>query len=211
MGTVAFDGSQPTGHVGFYTYTVADGSWTWSDGVYALHGFAPREIPATTDVLLRHKHPDDRTRAFEVLETAVQDGEPFSCYHRIIDRHEKVRSVLSVGRGVKDVEGKVQQVDGFFVDLTEVRRTETEAEVQLVLARVAEHRASIEQAKGMVMLATGCDADAAFGLLRSCSQNANMKLHAVAGRLTEAAGLELRGRDELIRFLTEGERPAQRA
>ena len=201
MAVVAFDGSQPSRPVGYYVYTVEDGAWSWSDGVYALHGYSPREVPATTDVLLSHKHPDDRTRAFEVLETATQDGEPFSCYHRIIDRREKVRSVLSVGRGIKDADDKVKQVEGFFVDLTEVRRTETEAEVEIALARSAEHRAAIEQAKGMVMLATGCDADAAFDILRNASRNSNVKLNEIARRLTGAVGKELRGGDQVLALL----------
>jgi hypothetical protein len=186
MAALAFDGSQPASRVGYYTYTVSDGAWSWSPGVYALHGFDPREVPATTDVLLRHKHPEDRARAFAVMEAALQDGEPFSCYHRIIDRHERVRSVLSVGRGIKDAEGKVEQLEGYFVDLTSARRSETEAEVETALARIAEHRAVIEQAKGMVMLSESCDAEAAFGLLRSASQNANVKLHEVAHRLVAA-------------------------
>jgi hypothetical protein len=201
MGTVSFDGSQPSRPVGHYTYTVADGEWSWSDGVYALHGYAPREVPATTDVLLRHKHPDDRDRAFEVLETAIDDGKPFSCYHRIIDRHEQVRSVLSVGRGLKDDEGKVEIVDGYFVDLTDVRRSETQAEVEVALARIAEHRAVIDQAKGMVMLATGCDGETAFAILRRCSQHANIKLNVVAHRLVDAVGRDLGGNDHVMAFL----------
>ncbi len=201
MQVVAFDGSQPSRPVGYYVYTVEDGAWSWSDGVYALHGYSPREVPATTEVLLSHKHPADRVRAFEVLETAMQDGEPFSCYHRIIDRHQKVRSVLSVGQGRKDTDDKVKQVEGYFVDLTEVRRTETEAEVELALARSAEHRAAIEQAKGMVMLASGCDADAAFDVLRNASRNTNIKLNEIARRLTGAVGLELRDGDQVIAML----------
>jgi hypothetical protein len=194
MGALAFDGSQPVRPVGHYTYTVADGTWTWSDGVYLLHGFAPHEVPATTEVLLRHKHPDDRSRTFEVMENAIANGEPFSCYHRIIDRHEQIRSVLSVGRGVKGAEGAegaeggVERLEGYLVDLTEVRRSETQAEVETALARIAEHREVIDLAKGKVMLAVGCDADSAFGLLRRTSQQANIKLHAVAHRMVDAAG-----------------------
>jgi hypothetical protein len=187
MAALAFDGSQPTRPVGYYTYSVRDGTWTWSDGVYLLHGFAPHEVPATTDVLLRHKHPDDRTRTFEVMETAIADGEPFSCYHRIIDRHERIRSVLSVGRGVKDAQGQVERLEGYFVDLTEIRRSETQADVETALARIAEHREVIDQAKGMVMLAVGCDADTAFGVLRRASQQANIKVHAIAHRIVDAA------------------------
>ena len=188
MAALAFDGSQPHRPVGYYTYTVADGTWTWSDGVYLLHGFAPHEVPATTDVLLRHKHPDDRTRTFEVMENAIADGEPFSCYHRIIDRHERIRSVLSVGRGVKDAQGQVERLEGYLVDLTEVRRSETQAEVETALARIAEHREVIDQAKGMLMLVEGCDADTAFALLRRASQKANIKVQAIAHRIVDAAG-----------------------
>jgi len=201
MTVVAFDGSQPKRPVGCYTYTVADGQWSWTDEVYMLHGYAPREVPATTEVLLRHKHPDDRARAFAVLETAVEDGEPFSCYHRIIDRNQQVRFVVSVGRGVSNAEGQIEKVDGFFIDLTEVRRNETQAEVETALVRIAEHREAIDEAKGMVMLALGCDADTAFGALRSHSQNINMKVHEIAHRLVEAVGPQLPGSDQVMQFL----------
>lgn len=196
MEPIKFDGSQPQRPVGHYTYLVADQKWLWSEGVYILHGFAPHEVPATTETLLHHKHPDDRTRASEVLETALQDGAPYSCYHRIIDRQERVRSVLSVGAGVKDAEGKVESINGFFVDLTEVRRTEAQADVEIALARIAEHRATIDQAKGIVMLATGCDADAAFQVLSRSSQRANLKLHVIAHRLVEAVRLEVRADEQ---------------
>jgi hypothetical protein len=183
--TLSFDGTQPTGCVGYYSYDVVDDHWVWSEGLYEMHGYTPREVPATTEVLLSHKHPDDRTRAFEVLEQAVQDGTPFSCYHRIIDSQERLRYVLSVGHGLRGSSGRVERVEGFFVDLTAVRRDETEAAVTQALRRVAEHRETIDLAKGMVMLACCCDADQAFQVLRRHSQRANIKLHDVAHRLVE--------------------------
>jgi hypothetical protein len=191
MAPLSFDGSQNGSPVGYFTYTVAEDRWTWSDGIYALHGFVPQEVPATTGVLLSHKHPDDRSRAFEVLENACKDGEPFSCYHRIIDRSQRVRSVLSVGRGVVGPGGTVQEVVGFFIDLTEVRRSETNADVEIALARIAETRTVIDQAKGMLMLAAGCDDESAFALLRRYSQNANVKVRDLARLLVGAAAAGL--------------------
>lgn len=44
-------------------------------------------------------------------------------------------------------------------------------------------RAVIEQAKGVIIGATGCDADEAFQILVSQSQNENRKLHTVAAEL----------------------------
>lgn len=210
MGAPVFDGSQHGPPLGYFTYAVANDQWSWSGGMYALHGFATGEVPASTEVLLHHKHPDDRARTFEVLETALVDGQPFSCYHRIIDRHSKVRSVLSVGRGVRDTEGNVKELVGYFIDLTEVRRSETEAGVEIAMARIAEHRAVIDQAKGMLMLVNGCDADEAFGILRRCSANANIKLHDVAHRLVDAVGPQFHGSDDprtAINTFLEGLKP----
>jgi hypothetical protein len=204
--TLSFDGSQPRGSVGYYSYDVGDDHWSWSDGLYEIHGYAPREVPATTEVLLQHKHPDDRTRAFEVLEQAVQDGRPFSCYHRVIDFQERVRYVLSVGHGVWGAGGRVDRVEGFFVDLTAIRRDETEAEVSVALQRVAEHRETIDLAKGMVMLATGCDAGDAFQVLRRHSQRANVKLHEVAHRLVEEVRTGPGGGDRVLKLLEAVER-----
>jgi ANTAR domain-containing protein len=107
-----------------------------------------------------------------------------------------VRSVLSVGRGIHDDHGRVEKVVGFFIDLTEVRRVESEADVQAALLRIAEHRAVIDQAKGMVMLATGVDADDAFGVLREYSQRRNIKVSDLSHRLVKAVGTELGPGDE---------------
>src|SRR4051794_2323501 len=167
MNGLAFDGSPNHTPVGYYTYTVGDDHWSWSDGLYELHGYAPQAVPATTELLLQHKHPDDAARAFDVIETVISDGQPFSCYHRIINAKGAVRYVLSVGRGVMGTNGRVEHVTGFFVDLTEVRGLEVtaEAEAEAVLLEVAEKRSVVEQAKGMVMVATGCADGEAFGIL----------------------------------------------
>lgn len=203
MEKVAFDGSQPAAAVGCYSYLISKDAWSWSDAVYLLHGYGPREVPATTEVLLRHKHPDDRSRAAAVLDAAVLDGKPFSCYHRIIDRHEQVRSVLSVGRGIEDSTGRIERVEGYFVDLTDSRRDETQGEVKRALAGMAEHRETIDIAKGMVMLATGCDPDTAFACLRRYSQNANLKVHVVAQRLVSACPSTGQGDGGVIAFLND--------
>jgi hypothetical protein len=198
---VEFDGSQPVTPVGYYTYLVNEDVWSWSDGVFLMHGYEPREVPATTEVLLRHKHPDDRSRAAGVLDAAVRDGQPFSCYHRIIDRDEHIRNVLSVGRGIEDATGRVERVEGYFVDLTRARREETEAEVRRALAGVARYRETIDLAKGMIMIATGTDCLAAFEILRRYSQNTNLKVNDVAQRLVAAAAGDRHQAGWVIEFL----------
>lgn len=160
--------------------------WEWSDALYGLHGYSPREIPATTSALMHHKHPEDRERAAGVFAAVVRDGGTYSCYHRIVHRNNGVLSVVSVGRTVLDAEGRTAEIEGYYIDLTSARRDETEADVQHALARKAQAGPLIDQAKGMIMLAEGCTADEAFARLRTCSEHANRKLADIARDLVES-------------------------
>jgi GAF domain-containing protein len=54
------------------------------------------------------------------------------------------------------------------------------------LRQAMESRAVIEQAKGVVLSARGCDADEAFTLLRQASQQRNVKLRDVAAQVVAA-------------------------
>ena len=160
--------------------------WEWSDALYDLHGYAPREIPATTQALMHHKHPEDRERAAGVFAAVIRDGGTYSCYHRIVDRNKRVLSVVSVGRTILDPEGRTSEIEGYYIDLTNARRDETEVDVQDALTRKAHTGPLIDQAKGMIMLAEGCTADEAFARLRTSSEHANRKVGGLARDLIEA-------------------------
>jgi GAF domain-containing protein len=70
------------------------------------------------------------------------------------------------------------------------------------LAGAMKHRAVIEQAKGLLMGAEGVDEEQAFQILVRASQRENIKLRAVAQRITEEA--VARGRVHV-----DGKRPAK--
>jgi GAF domain-containing protein len=55
------------------------------------------------------------------------------------------------------------------------------------LTEAMQHRAVIEQAKGMIMASQGCDGDSAFDLLVRASQRENVKLRDVARRIVDDA------------------------
>jgi len=79
-----------------------------------------------------------------------------------------------------------ERIEGLAADalLRDARIAELAAEVD-GLEKVIEHRAVIEQAKGVIMNAMGCGPDAAFAVLVAQSQLQNRKLWEVA---TELAG-----------------------
>ena len=61
-------------------------------------------------------------------------------------------------------------------------------ELSLQLQEAMKSRAVIEQAKGILMAAQGCDADEAFQILVRASQNQNRKLRAIASEIVARRG-----------------------
>ena len=113
----AFHDNEGPPPVGYFTYSVVGDHWSWSDGMYALHGWGRDEVLPSTALLLAHLHPDDRSGVYETLDIAMRAATPFTCYHRVIDRHGQEHSVLLVGRGIRDDRGLVEQLEGYVVDI----------------------------------------------------------------------------------------------
>src|SRR4051795_11923914 len=72
-------------------------------------------------------------------------------------------------------------------DVEEQRRRAAELRAEIAdLRAAAERRAVIEQAKGVIMATTGCDADAAFEVLVAQSHSENRKVRDIAAELMRA-------------------------
>ena len=118
-----------------------------------------------------------------------------------------------MGEGVRSADGDVEQLVGYYLDLTPEFAAENAAAADAAVAASAAAREIIEQAKGILMLGYGLDADAAFAMLRWWSRNRNVKVRDIAERLIEVARQGqmshpgLRGMlDGLIDDLTAGRR-----
>lgn len=172
--------------VGSFHYTSATDSLTWSDPVYLMHGFRPGDVVPSVDLVLSHKHPEDRDEAARVIQRVCATGEPFSSWHRIVDAAGTQRQVLSVGAGTFDDNGFVTGYAGYISDVSELLRRSVNREVEEALDGLARSRPTIEQVKGALMLTYALDPDAAFDLLRRYSQLANVKVRDVAAEFAEA-------------------------
>lgn len=185
-GLVPAEGARQTGR---FVFHVVDEKWEWDDDVFAIHGYRPGEVEPTTELIMRHKHELDRELVERTLEEAISDGAPFNVYYRILVGAE-VRNVVLCGEGQYDAgrtSGKVDRLVGYYLDLTPELEAETSAAADAAVAASAASRDTIEQAKGILMLGYGLDAEAAFAMLKWWSRNRNVKVREVAERLIQVA------------------------
>ena len=190
--------------VGWFRFYFADQRWEWSEQVQRIHGYEPGTVTPTTDLILAHKHPDDRRQVAATIDQILNTHEAFSTRHRIIDTGGNVRHIVVVGDQLFDERGEVIGTHGFYIDVSPLPEQTQEDLLTAKLAEISENRAGIEQAKGMLMLIYDINDDAAFNLLKWLSQEANVKLRLLAEQISEdfrSAGLALNSKSEFDHLL----------
>ncbi|MDM4142693.1 MULTISPECIES: PAS and ANTAR domain-containing protein [Mycobacterium] len=183
--------AQPAGWFRFY---FADQRWEWSEQVQRMHGYEAGSITPTTELVLSHKHPEDRGQVAATIDQIVHTRQAFSTRHRIVDTRGQVHHVVVVGDRIFDDDGDVIGTHGFYVEVSAPYEQAREDAMSAKVAEISENRAGIEQAKGMLMLIYGISDTAAFELLKWLSQEANVKLRPLAEQIAQdfrGAGLSL--------------------
>jgi ANTAR domain/PAS fold len=182
--------------VGSFRFWFVGQRWEWSDEVARMHGYEPGSVQPTTELLLSHKHPDDRQHVQDLLDRLLHHGGSFSSRHRFIDISGAEHTVIVLADRMLDAEGAVVGTEGYYIDLTDTFDLTRREVLDNSLPELMAARATIEQAKGALMLVYGITADTAFDLLMWRSQHTNTKLRLLASQVVA----EL----DTLRFPSEG-------
>jgi hypothetical protein len=174
--------------VGWFRYLFGNEQWEWSAEVQRMHGYRPGTVTPTTELVLRHTHPDDYRQIPGTLELIRQTGQALTSRHRIRDVEGRIHHVIIVGDQVCDDTRTVIGIQGFYIDITHLE-LDRRYRLSAAVSRISENRAVIEQAKGMLMLVYGIDASTAFELLRWRSEQTNVAL----GQLAEQVARDFHG------------------
>jgi PAS domain S-box-containing protein len=199
--------------VGWFRFYFADQRWEWSEEVQRIHGYERGSVTPTTELVLAHKHPDDRGQVAATIDQILNTHQAFSTRHRIIDTGGTVRHIVVVGDQLFGDQGEVIGTHGFYIDVSPLPEQAQEDLVTAKLAEISENRAGIEQTKGMLMLIYGINDNAAFELLRWLSQEANVKLRLLAEQISDdfrGAGLTLNSQSEFDHLLLTAHRRIRR-
>ncbi|GAA4291674.1 PAS and ANTAR domain-containing protein [Mycobacterium paraffinicum] len=170
---------------GWFRFYFEDQRWEWSEQVQRMHGYEPGTVTPTTELVISHKHPEDRNQVAATINEMVERRRPFSTRHRIVDTRGNTHEVVVVGDQFCDSGGDVIGTHGFYVDVTPTSNREREENISAEVAEIAERRGAIDRTKGMLMLVYGVDELAAFNLLKSLSQVRNMKLGVLAEQIAK--------------------------
>ena len=176
------NGAGAVSGVGGFWFWFDDHRWEWSDEVYRMHGYEPGSIAVTTELVLSHKHPEDRDGLQELLDRVRNSGQSLSVWHRFCDAAGREHIVIVVADPVLESKAVVG-ARGHYIDVTTALKETSRDILDETLPKLVEARAAIEQAKGALKLVYGMNDDQAFKLLQWRSQENNTKLRALAIQL----------------------------
>jgi hypothetical protein len=201
---------------GRFRHDLHDGGWRWSPEMFALHGLRPGDAEPSLELLLQHQHHDDLPRLVAALSTACSAAQAFTLQTRLVRADGEERVVVFMGEPDLDAAGAVLAVEGLCLDITDsgpprsdvdrLHALQTEA-TQLRAAMAS--RATIEQAKGILMLLTNCGDQAAFELLAHMSSHTHRKVRDVAQTITESAAGRTRLPEDMRAIIRDACPPTQ--
>ena len=104
----------------------AKGSLYWSEGLYRIWGFDPRQgVPSR---MWQRVHPDDWKKFSEVVPEALRKRRDFTIEFRILLPDGTIKHARSIGRPSYSETGEFIEVVGITTDITERKRAEQEHE-----------------------------------------------------------------------------------
>ena len=89
----------PAGIKGGFRFSLIDGTWWWSPGMYELHGYRPEDatvVRPSTRVLVTHRHPDDRRAMAVAWAHLIADGSLAAFHYRIVGADGEIRPVFAM-------------------------------------------------------------------------------------------------------------------
>jgi diguanylate cyclase (GGDEF)-like protein/PAS domain S-box-containing protein len=122
--------AQRMAHLGNWEWNIKTGEVWWSEEVFRIYGFEPREFTPSLERLMDVVHPDERELLRQKIEGALYAGEPYDFEHRVVRPDGEVRVVHRRAEVLRDEEGEPLRMIGTVHDVTERKALEEQLEYQ---------------------------------------------------------------------------------
>lgn len=142
-----------TGSVGMgvWDYDIHTQTLVWDERMYELYGRIGSDAEEASQLWSQSLHPEDRARAEQEWQDALNGVRPFDTTFRINLPHGSVRHLKAHAKLLRDEKGHAQRMIGVSFDVTE--RVSLDAELRVALARLH----SVLDAAGAAIIMTDCD------------------------------------------------------
>jgi|GEM_PF-3976247 len=117
--------AQRIARLGSWEWETAHGTWHWSDELYRIFGYTPREFQASQSRYLATVHADDRARVQEALDRVSRDGGAETLDYRVSQPDGSERVVHVRLEAMLSTQGEHIAVVGTVLDVTERKQFET--------------------------------------------------------------------------------------
>jgi len=109
-------------HLGSWKFNIETGVLYWSDELFRIYGEDKYTFEPTFEEYRKRVHPEDRISVFKEIETAINEGLPFSQMERIVRPDGEIRILSSSGVPQKNDSGEVIGLFGSCLDVTEHKK-----------------------------------------------------------------------------------------
>lgn len=116
--------AQRIARIGNWDYDVDRDEAYWSDELYRIFGFEPREFVPDRKTFFRLVHPDDRSIVQGAIRDAAGGAARSSVEYRIVRQDGEIRTVSTEYEPILDGSGRMVRLIGTIQDVTERRRAE---------------------------------------------------------------------------------------
>ncbi|HET6362605.1 MAG TPA: PAS domain S-box protein [Gemmatimonadota bacterium] len=115
--------AQAIAHVGSWSWDIERDQVHWSEELFRIYGLESGTALKSEDFFTRLPD-DDRQRVREIVEHALETGEPFEYQHDIVRPDGTVRTIHARGRVLVDETGRPYRMSGTGQDVTDRVRVE---------------------------------------------------------------------------------------
>lgn len=118
--------AQSIAHIGSWEFDVATGEPKWSKEMFNIFRLDPAMGPPSWSEHRSFIHSDDWEKVDNAINTAIREGIPYSIEFRIVFESNKIIWAWTIGKVIRDSNGKVIRLYGTVQDITERKHTEEE-------------------------------------------------------------------------------------
>ena len=118
-----------SGKLGIWDWNLMDNSMIWDDRMFELYGITRDTFPINIDAWTNGLHPEDKQRAIEDCNAALNGEGDFNTSFRVLHPDGKVLHLKAAGSIIRNSDGKPLRMIGINRDITENRLAAQQLEI----------------------------------------------------------------------------------